>query len=113
MKNINGTYGTAYMDMSDNCFKLSDIINHDGKSYFVDTCYVPDADCLETMVFKLKRPVPDDYDPFENMEKFEKRVDWVRDLFVARHKSKAEAKRVHIMVCENLRKFGDVRAAVN
>ena len=106
-------FGTAYMDLSEDYFKLSDIVNYNGKSYFVDTCYAADVKALETMVFSIKKFLPENYDPFEEPEKFEEMVEWGHELFVTHHKDKSEARRVHMMVVENLRKYGEAKGALN
>lgn len=106
-------FGTAYMDLSDDNFKLSDIVNHENKSYYVDTTYCLDVDGLETAVFRLKNPVPDEYDPFDNVDEFEKNVDWVNEVYVKTHKDKSEAKRVHLQVCLSLKQTGIVNYGLN
>ena len=106
-------YGTVYMDLSDDYFKMSNIISHEGHSYFVDTSYAADVQCLETAVFKLKKVVPDGYNPFENPEEFENNVDWENDLYMKRHKDKSEARRIHVQVCHSLKETGSVNNALN
>lgn len=106
-------YGTAYKDLTEEYFKLSDIINYEGVSYYVDTTYCSDVGRLETAVFNLKNPVPDDYNPFDDIDGFENNVDWANEVYVKTHKDKSEARRIHKQVCSHLEQTGKINNALN
>ena len=106
---MNKEFGRLYCDLNEDTLKISDIVVHDGKSYYVDTCYVLDGDCLETMVFEMIENVPEDY---ELEDDFESKVDWM-GIYQGRHRDVSEAKRIHLQLINNLKEHGSVKGAMN
>ena len=102
-------FGNLYCDLNEDTLKISDVVTHDGKSYYVDTCYVWDGECLETMVFDMKENISEDY---ELDDDFDFKVDW-KGIYQGRHTDMTEAKRVHIQIVKNLKENGSVRGAMN
>lgn len=105
---------TINKDVFDYDLKLSDIVTHNNKSYYVDTAFVFDAFTLETMVFEMKNAIVDDYDidNESNIKKLMDLVDW-KGIYTERYIDKQEAEKNHNRIVNNIFKYGRAEGAVN
>lgn len=88
-------------------FKLANIVNVHGKSYLIDTAYVPFTG-YETMVFKSrKQPETDDFNSID----YDKVSNW-GEIYADHYENEAEATEGHKRIVGSLARILDVKAEI-